>query len=70
MIASLVGLVIYLIVVGLIIWLLLYLIDIIPLPEPFHRVARIAIMVIGVLIIILLLLQFIGEPVGFPKLGK
>jgi hypothetical protein len=69
MITSLVYLVIYIIVIGLIIWLLLYVIDIVPLPEPFHRVARIAIMVIGVLIVILLLLNFIGaiEP-GLPRL--
>jgi hypothetical protein len=44
MITSLVYLVIYLIVVGLIIWLLTYLVDAIPLPEPFgrgaHRAAR------------------------------
>ena len=70
MIASLVTLVIYLIVVGIIIWLLLYLIDVIPLPEPFHRVAKIAITVIGVLICILLLLQFIGIDSGVPRLGK
>ena len=30
------------------------------LPEPFYRVARIAILVIGVLILIVLLLQFAG----------
>jgi hypothetical protein len=52
MITSLVYLVIYL-VIGLVIWLLTYLVDAIPLPEPFHRVARIAILVIGVLIVIL-----------------
>lgn len=70
MIASLVYLVIYLIVIGVIIWLLTYLIDVIPLPEPFNRVARIAIIVIGVLIVILLLLQFVGGDIGFPRLGK
>jgi hypothetical protein len=70
MIASLVYLVIYLIVIGIVIWLLTYLIDAIPLPEPFNRVAKIAIMVIGVLIVILLLLQFVGVDSGFPRLGK
>ena len=39
--------------IGLVIWLLTYLVDAIPLPEPFYRVARIAILVIGVLIVIL-----------------
>jgi len=37
----------------LVIWLLTSLVDAIPLPEPFYRVARIAILVIGVLIVIL-----------------
>ena len=60
MITALIHLVIFIVVVGLIVWLLLYLIDVIPLPEPFHRVARIAIIVVGILILILLLLQFLG----------
>jgi len=60
MINSLILLVVYIIVIGLVIWLLHYLIDAIPLPEPFHRVAKIALLVIGVLIVILLLLQFVG----------
>lgn len=71
MIASLIYLVIYLIVIGLIIWLLTYLIDAIPLPPPFHQVARVAILVIGVLIVIVLLLQFVGiVGGGIPHLGK
>jgi len=64
---SLVYLVIYLIVIGLVIWLLTYLIDIVPLPEPFGRVARI---VIGVLIVILLLLQFVGVDGSLPRLAS
>ena len=60
MIQSLIYLVIYLIVVGVILWLLRYLVSVIPMDEPFRRVANIAIIVIGVLIIILLLLSFTG----------
>lgn len=70
MIAALIHLVIYMIVVGIIVWLLLFLIDSIPLPEPFNRVARVCIIVVSVLIVILLLLQFIGADVGIPRLGK
>jgi hypothetical protein len=66
MIAALVYLVIYLIVLGLIVWLLTYLIDMIPLPDPFGRVARVCVLVIGVLIAILILLNFIG--VDTPRL--
>jgi cytochrome c biogenesis protein CcdA len=68
MISALVYLVIYIVVVGLIIWLLTYLIDAISLPEPFHRVARIGILVIGVLIVILLLLNFAGLLEAPPRL--
>jgi hypothetical protein len=70
MLTSLIHLVIYLIVAGVIIWLLLYLIDVIPLPEPFNRVARIVIIVIGVLIVILALLSFIGVDSGIGRLGR
>lgn len=65
MISSLIYLVIYLVVTGLIVWLLLYVIDAIPLPEPFHRIARVLVIVLGVIIIIVLLLSLIGEPTGF-----
>jgi len=70
MITALVYLVLYIVIVGVVIWLLLYLVDAVPIPEPFHRAARIAITVIGVLIVILLLLNFLGvlEPGGAPRL--
>ena len=71
MIASLIYLVVYIIVVGLVLWLLHYLIDAVPLEEPFRRVARIALMVIGILIIILLLLNFIGVlDGGMPRMAR
>jgi cytochrome c biogenesis protein CcdA len=71
MITSLIYLVIYLIVIGIVVWLLIYLIDNVPLPEPFNRVARVIIMVVGVLIVILLLLQFVGAiDGGMPRLGR
>lgn len=60
MISALIYLVIYLVVLGLVIWLLMYLIDTIPLPQPFARVTRIVLLVVGVLIAIILLLNFIG----------
>jgi hypothetical protein len=57
--------------VGLILWLLNYLIDAVPLQDPFRRVAKVALMVIGVLILILLLLNFLGVlDGGVPRLGK
>src|SRR5215510_3310678 len=71
MIAALITLVIYLLVIGLVIWLLTYLIDAIPIPEPFRTVARTVLMVVGVLICIVLLLQFAGvSDGGLPRLTR
>ena len=68
MIAALVYLAIYIVVLGVIVWLLLYVIDQVQLAEPFHRVARVVIIVLGVLILILLLLRFFG--VDTPRLPR
>lgn len=69
MIGSLITLLVYLIVIGLIVWLLNYLIDAVPLPEPFNRVAKIALLVVSVLIVIILLLDFVGIlGTGMPRL--
>jgi hypothetical protein len=69
MVTALVYFTIYVIVLGLVIWLLLYVIDAVPLPDPFNRVARVCIIVIGVLILILLLLNLIGLGPP-PRLGR
>jgi hypothetical protein len=64
MLSALVYLVLYVVIVGLICGLLLWLVDTVGIPEPFHKVARVAIIVVGVLIVIVLLLQMIeGTPV-------
>ena len=60
---GLVELVIYLAIVGGVLWLLLWLVNYIGLPEPFSKVAKIIIMVVGVLICINVLLGFVGSPV-------
>jgi hypothetical protein len=69
MVSALIYLVVYIIVIALILWLLNYLVDAIPIQEPFRRVAKIAILVVGVLIVILLLLNFVGAiDGGMPRL--
>jgi hypothetical protein len=70
MIETLIQLVIYLVVVGLILWLLTYIVDALPGFEPFRAVARVIIMVIGCLILIYLLYGFVsGSPPKFPRLA-
>jgi len=71
MITSLVYLVVYIIVLALIVGLLHYLIDAIPIQEPFNRWAKLALLVVSVLIIIFMLLDFVGVVNGgSPRLGK
>ncbi len=61
--AGLVELVIYLIVVGAILALLIWLIGYAGVPEPFAKIARIIIMVFAVLLAINILLGFAGTPI-------
>lgn len=60
---SLVSAVVYLIIGGLIVWLLLWLVDYLKLPEPFGKVARVVIVVVSVLIVISVLLGLAGHPI-------
>lgn len=68
MIASLIYLIVYIVIIGVVCSLLLWLNDAIPVPEPFHRVIYVAVVVVGVLLVILLLVQFLG--VDVPHLGR
>jgi hypothetical protein len=71
MITSLIGLIVYIIVIGVVFWLLSYLIDNLPMDENFRRIAKIVLMVVSVLIAIVLLLQFVGAiDGGTPRLGR
>lgn len=61
---SVVSLVIYILVSACIFWLLNYLINMIAPPEPWNKFARVALAVLGVLVIIGILLSFVnGTPV-------
>jgi TRAP-type C4-dicarboxylate transport system permease small subunit len=70
MIGAIITLIIYLLVIGLLYWLVLYVIDAIPIPDPPARIIKIALMVLMVLVIIVLLLNLLGVGTGLdvPKL--
>jgi hypothetical protein len=71
-ITGLLSLVIYLLIVGVVIWLILWVLDQIPgIPEPVVRMVRIVVIVIAVLIVVQLLLNLIGGPnfMTLPKAG-
>jgi len=71
MISALVTLIIYLLVLGLLYWLVIYVVDSVPIPDPPARIIKIALMVIMVLIVIILLLNLLGVGAGIslPKLS-
>lgn len=70
MIAALINLIIYLIVIGLLYWVIIYVLDNIPIPEPLNRIIRVVLIVVIALIAIMLLLSLLGGVDGFhvPKL--
>jgi len=58
--SGLVGVLVYLIVIGCVLGLLLYLVSISPIPEPFKGWLRFAVIVIAVLVLIFWLLSLVG----------
>ena len=68
MIGLLINLIVWLLVVGILYWLAIYVIDAIPLPQPANRVAKIVLTVLVVLIVVLLLLQLVGVDIGGPRM--
>ena len=72
MISSLVTLIIYLLVLGILIALVYYVVDAIPLPDPIGRIVKLVVVVIAALAVIILLLQLIGVAgtgIDLPKLS-
>ena len=71
MIMSLITLIVWLCVIGLLYWLVIYVIDTIPIPDPPARIIKIVLMVLMVLVVIILMLNLIGVSTGvnMPKLG-
>jgi hypothetical protein len=60
MITTLITIIVYICVIGLLYWLAMYVLDNIPLPEPVGKVARILVMVVVILAVIMLLLSLVG----------
>jgi glucan phosphoethanolaminetransferase (alkaline phosphatase superfamily) len=70
MIGGLINLIVWLLVVGILIALVYWLLDAIPIPQPINRIVKIVVIVVAALVLILLLLQLIGVDSGggFPRL--
>ncbi len=55
---------VYLVVAGVVFWLLSYALEAIGPPEPFHKIARVVLIVLAVLVAISILLSLVGVGVG------
>jgi hypothetical protein len=60
--SAVITVVIYLVVAGLIFWLLWWLVNYIAPPEPFRKVANVILAVAGVLVVCGILLSLVGGP--------
>ena len=65
--SAVVNLIVYLVVAGLIFWLLVWLVNYIAPPEPFRKIANVVLAVAAVLVAIGLLLSLVG---GVPLLVR
>ncbi len=59
--SGLLPLVVELVIVGLVLWLLLWFVGYVGLPEPFNKVARVVIMLVALIYLINLLLSLSGN---------
>ncbi len=66
MIGQLINVLIYLLVIGIVLWLVIYVVDNVPIPEPFRGIIRVVAIVICGLVAILALLRLVGVDTGFP----
>lgn len=70
MISALITLILYIIILSLLWWLVNYILDNFPLPEPANRLIRVAVVVVIVLIAVYLLLGLfgVGGLTGVPRI--
>ena len=69
MIGALITLIIYAAVIGLLLWLLQFVLNSFPVQEPFRKIIWIAAVVIAVIFLIVLLLDLLGQgSMGVPRL--
>jgi hypothetical protein len=64
MIGALLSLIIYLLILGLLYWLVIWVIDSIPIPDPPNRIIKLVLGVVIAIVVILMLLNLLGIGVG------
>ena len=69
MISTLLTLIVYALVIGLLLWLLSYVLSSFPVPEQFRKIIWIVAVVIAVIFLIMLLLDVVGGGnIGVPRI--
>jgi len=64
MIPALINLIVWLLVIGILYWLVIYIIDTVPIPDPPARIIKIGLIVALTIVVILMLLDLIGVNTG------
>jgi hypothetical protein len=71
MISALITLIVWLLVVGILYWIVIYVLDAIPIPDPPNRIIKVVLAVVLALAVLLMLLDLMGVHSGvtFPRIG-
>jgi hypothetical protein len=70
MITTLINLIIYILIIGILLWILQYVINNVPALAPFRQMAQVVLVVIGGLLLIMVLLSLLGSGVNLPRFGS
>jgi hypothetical protein len=64
MIPALIQLIIWILVVGILYWVVIYVLDAIPIPDPANRIIKVVLAVVLLLAVLLMLLDMLGINTG------
>lgn len=64
MIPGLINLIVWLLIVGILVALVYWVVDVIPIPQPINRIIKVVLIVLVCLVVILMLLNLIGVSTG------
>ena len=64
---SVLSIIVYLVIVGLILWVISWFVAYVGVPEPFNRVIRVVLGLVALIIVIDVLLSFIGHGIIWPR---
>lgn len=62
--------VIYLVIIGLIFWVIWWALGQFAIPEPFNKVARVIVVLLAVVVVLNILLGLLGSPPSFKFPGR